>query len=145
MSNEAESIDAEELEENLSLFDDWAERYQYIIDLGKALEPLPDDARVDANKVRGCMSQVWLTHELRHPGQEPKLHFVGDSDSVIVRGLIAVLFSLYNDQTPASILAADLEAFFKRIGLEQHLSPNRRNGFFSMVEVIRQTAASSSS
>ena len=136
-------LDAEELEDNLALFDDWSERYQYIIDLGKKLEPYPEAARDEDHKVRGCMSQVWLTHQLQATDQGTRLHFIGDSDSAIVRGLIAVLFALYSDQTPASILAADLESFFARIGLEQHLSPNRRNGFFSMVETIRLTAESS--
>jgi cysteine desulfuration protein SufE len=134
------TLDAEELEDNLSMFDDWSERYQYIIDLGKKLEPYPEDVRDEDHKVRGCMSQVWLTHQLSDAGGEPTLHFRGDSDSAIVRGLIAVLFTLYSDQTPKAILDADLEGFFARIGLEQHLSPNRRNGFFSMVETIKRTA-----
>lgn len=134
------TLDAEELEDNLSMFDDWAERYQYIIDLGKKLEPYPDDVRDEEHKVRGCMSQVWLTHAVNADGGDTTLHFVGDSDSAIVRGLIALLFTLYSDQTPQAILDADLEGFFARVGLEQHLSPNRRNGFFSMVETIKRTA-----
>lgn len=133
-------MDAAELEENLSLFDDWAERYQYIIDLGKKLAPLPDDARIEANKVRGCMSQVWLIHAVEPGSDGARITFLGDSDSAIVRGLIALLFALYSGQTARTILDTDLEGFFERIGLAQHLSPNRRNGFFSMVESIRRRA-----
>jgi cysteine desulfuration protein SufE len=138
------ALDAEELEDNLSMFDDWSERYQYIIDLGKKLEPYPEEVRDEAHKVRGCMSQVWLTHQVEGGANGPVLHFLGDSDSAIVRGLIAVLFALYSDQPPKAILEADLEGFFARVGLEQHLSPNRRNGFFSMVETIKKTAQAAS-
>lgn len=135
-------MDAAELEENLTLFDDWSERYQYVIDLGKKLPPLPEEARTEEHKVKGCMSQVWLTHEVTG-GDPPHLVFHGDSDSAIVKGLIAVLFALYSDHTPAEILDVDLEGFFERVGLAQHLSPNRRNGFFSMVERIRGLARAS--
>ena len=126
--------DAEELNEDLELFDDWVERYQYIIDLGKKLRPLPDDQRTEAHKVTGCMSQVWLSHERRDDGT---LHFFGDSDAAIVRGLIAVLFSLYSGKRAQEIERVDLDGFFARHGLEEHLSPNRRNGFFAMVERIK--------
>jgi cysteine desulfuration protein SufE len=131
---------AEDLLEHLAFFDDWSERYRYIIDLGKKLEPFPEDERDEAHKVRGCMSQVWFTH--RQDGD--KLHFLGDSDAAIVRGLIAVLFAAYSDKTPADILAFDLDAYFAELGLESHLSPNRRNGFFSMVERIKGAASAAS-
>lgn len=128
---------AADLLEDLELFDDWVERYQYIIDIGKKLPPLPPADHNDDNKVRGCMSQVWLTHRL----DGERLVFAGDSDAAIVKGLIAVLFEVYSGQTPADILAFDLPAFFEQVGLQEHLSPNRRNGFFSMVERIRGAAA----
>ncbi len=131
---------AAELLEDLDLFDDWVERYQYIIDLGKKLPPLPEADHTDANKVRGCMSQVWLTHSF----DGAALTFQGDSDAAIVKGLIALLFEVYSGQAPADILAFDLPAFFEQLGLSEHLSPNRRNGFFSMVERIRAAAAAES-
>ena len=129
-------MDAAELIDHLAFFDEWSERYRYIIDLGKKLEPFPEAERDEAHKVKGCMSQVWLSHE----DQGEKIHFYGDSDAAIVRGLIAVLFAAYSDKTPDEILAFDLDAFFGELGLESHLSPNRRNGFFSMVERIKATA-----
>jgi len=129
-------LNAKELEEDLELFDDWVERYQYIIDLGKKLKPLPDAARIEGNKVQGCMSQVWLTHRR----EDGRIVFQGDSDAAIVRGLIGVLFALYSGNTPEEILAVDLDGFFKRHDLEEHLSPNRHNGFYAMVERIRTAA-----
>jgi cysteine desulfuration protein SufE len=130
-------MDIDELKENFSLFDEWEDRYRYLIDLGRDLPPLDDAYRTDAYKVEGCMSQVWLV-----PGSENgRLTFRADSDSAIVKGLIAVLLALYSGRRPAEILATDVEAIFREIGLETHISPNRRNGFFSMVDTIRRTAA----
>lgn len=110
--------------------------------MGKALPPLPDALKNDGNKVRGCISQVWLVAE-RSADQPPQLTFRADSDSVIVKGLAAVLLSLYSGKTANEILAIDLPAIFARLKLDQHISPNRRNGFFSMVERIRQFARES--
>ncbi len=132
-------MDATELESNLSLFEDWEERYHYLIALGAKLPPYPEEYRDDQHKVEGCISQVWLRPVVLD-GDPPRLEFLGDSDSAIVKGLFAVLRILYSGHTPEEILAVDLEDFFRRVGLEQHLSPNRRNGFFSMVEEIRRTA-----
>lgn len=132
-------MDAAELEENLQLFDDWEDRYQYVISLGAKLPLYPDEFRDDQHKVDGCISQVWLHPEISD--EDPRrVVFQGDSDSAIVKGLFAILRVLYSGHTPEEILAVDLEGFFQRVGLEQHLSPNRRNGFFSMVEEIRRTA-----
>jgi cysteine desulfuration protein SufE len=132
-------VDARELEENLQIFEDWEERYQYLISLGARLPDYPEEHRDDTHKVEGCISQVWL-HPVVIEGDPKRLEFYGDSDSAIVKGLFAVLRVLYSGHTAAEILDVDLEGFFRRVGLEQHLSPNRRNGFFSMVEEIRRTA-----
>lgn len=130
-------MEIEELIERFSFFDDWQERYRYIIDLGMKLPPMDDVHKIEDNKVRGCMSQVWMTHRL----EGPALHFLADSDSHIVKGLISVLLTLYSGRTSDEVLAVDIERVFQEIGLNQHLSPNRRNGFYSMVERIRSVAA----
>ena len=133
-------MDATELETRLTFFDDWTERYQYIIALGRKLPELDDAYKTDTYKVRGCMSQVWLKSEIID-SSPPTLEFRGDSDSAIVKGLIAILHICLSGRTPRAILDEDLESLFQRIGLEQHLSPNRRNGFFSMVEDLTRSAA----
>lgn len=130
-----------ELEENLLFFEDWGDRYQYIIGLGAKLPPLPEEYHTDKYKVDGCLSQVWLKTEIVDEGGTKKLRFDADSDSSIVKGLFAVLRALFSDKTPDEILAVDLDASFEKIGLDRHLSPNRRNGFFSMIEEIRRSAA----
>jgi cysteine desulfuration protein SufE len=112
------------------------ERYRHLMDLGRALDPLIDQERTDANKVRGCASQVWLVTE---PGHE-RLRFRGDSDSDIVRGLIAVLVRLFSDRPPADILAFDIRAAFARLGFDGAISAQRSNGFFSMVQRLRRDA-----
>ncbi|MFA5938333.1 MAG: SufE family protein [Sinimarinibacterium sp.] len=132
-------MDAEELIETFELLGDWEERYRYLIELGRKLAPLPDADHSEANKVRGCMSQVWLTYRL-DPGPPLRLEFQGDSDAHIVKGLIALLFMLLSGKSPAQILATDVSGVFERLGLESHISMNRRNGFYAMVERIRQTA-----
>jgi cysteine desulfuration protein SufE len=130
--------------ENFSLLDDWDDRYRYVIELGRGLSPLPDQARNDANKVQGCASQVWLATEARPDGEAgPILTFKGDSDAHIVRGLIAILFALYSGRPARDILATDAIALFDRLGLREHLTPQRSNGFRSMVERIRSDARSS--
>jgi cysteine desulfuration protein SufE len=131
----------EELEAEFELLGDWEERYRYVIDLGRGLAPLSDAERVDANKVRGCASQVWLVTE---PGADGTLGFRGDSDAHIVRGLIAILLRLYSGRAPAEILAFDAHAAFERLGLSGALSAQRSNGLASMVERIRRDAAAAS-
>jgi cysteine desulfuration protein SufE len=133
-------MDIEELVDNFSFLGDWEERYRYLIDLGRQLPAMPDDERVDANKVRGCMSQVWLAGEAV-PGPPLRLRFRGDSDAHIVKGLIALLFLIVSDRTPQEILDTDIAAVFERLGLENHITANRRNGFYAMVERIRHMAA----
>ena len=127
---------------DFALLDDWEDRYRYVIELGRGLDPLPDALRTDANKVRGCASQVWLAsqpHAAKH-GATPELELQGDSDAHIVRGLIAILFAFYQDKTADEILTADAQALFGELGLKDHLTPQRSNGFFSMVERIRRDA-----
>ncbi len=127
----------DELKDEFDLLGDWEERYRHVIDLGRGLEPLTDAERVDANKVRGCASQVWL---ITARGPDGRLSFRGDSDAHIVRGLIAILFRLYSGRTPEEILAIDARAGFERLGLVGALSAQRSNGLFSMVERIRRDA-----
>ena len=132
-------MDVDELVDNFAALGPWEERYRYLIDLGRRLPPLPEGERTDANKVRGCMSQVWLASR-REPGPPPRLELRGDSDAHIVKGLIALLFKLYEGRTPAEMLALDVKAVFERLGLESHITLNRRNGFYAMVERIRALA-----
>ena len=127
----------EALAEDFSLFDDWEERYRHIIDLGRALEPLSGAEHTEANKVRGCASQVWLVTE---PEAQGRIHYRGDSDAHIVRGLIAILLRLYSDRTPEEILGFDARAAYDRLGLGGALTAQRSNGLFSMVERIRKDA-----
>jgi cysteine desulfuration protein SufE len=135
------TIDAavKELVETFELLGDWEERYRHVIDLGRGLVRLRAAERSDENKVRGCASQVWLVTER---GADGKLRFRGDSDAHIVRGLIAILMSLYNGRTPSEILAFDAQLAFARIGLTGALSRQRANGLASMVARIRADAAS---
>jgi len=128
----------DDLRDEFDLLGDWEERYRHVIDLGRGLAPLTDAERVDANKVRGCASQVWLITE-RTP--DSRLVFRGDSDAHIVRGLIAILLRLYSGRTPEEILAIDARDGFERLGLIGALSAQRSNGLFSMVERIRRDAA----
>ena len=128
----------EELEAEFELLGDWEERYRYVIELGPGLAPMPEAERVEANKVRGCASQVWLVTE---PGVDGVLEFRGDSDAHIVRGLIAILLRLYSGRAPDEILAFDANAAFKRLGLSGALSAQRSNGLFAMTERIRRDAA----
>jgi len=128
-----------ELAETFEFLGDWEERYRHVIDLGRDLAPLTDAEHAEANKVRGCASQVWLVTE---PGADGTLLFRGDSDAHIVRGLIAILMSLYSGRTPAEILAFDAPAAFARLGLTGALSQQRSNGLASMVARIRRDAAS---
>jgi cysteine desulfuration protein SufE len=127
--------------ENFSLLDEWDDRYRYVIELGHTLPPLAESAHVEANKVRGCASQVWLvTHVKPNGSAGPVLTFEADSDAHIVRGLIAILFALYSGKSARDILATDALALFDRMGLRANLTPQRSNGLRSMVERIRAEA-----
>ena len=126
----------EEIIEDFALFDDWEERYRYLIDLGRKLPEMDEALKTDATLVQGCTSRVWMHADVT----DGVFHFVADSDAHIVRGLIALLMRVYQDKPVAEIAQIDIEAAFKEIGLDQHLSPNRRSGFFSMVERVRALA-----
>jgi cysteine desulfuration protein SufE len=131
----------DEIIDNFALLDEWDDRYRYLIELGRTLVPLPEGARTDTNKVQGCASQVWLSTGVRPDGAGgPVLDFVGDSDAHIVRGLIAVLFALYSGKPAREILKTDAIALFERLGLREHLTPQRSNGFRSMVNRIQRDA-----
>ncbi len=127
----------EDLVDTFEFLDDWEDRYRHVIDMGKAMDPLEDALRVPATKVDGCASQVWLVPQIK----DGVFTFRGDSDAMIVRGLIAVLGALYNDQPIADITRIDATAELGRLGLNDHLSAQRSNGLRAMVERIRTTAA----
>jgi len=134
------AIDA--IRDDFASLDEWEDRYRYVIELGHSLEPLSGEAHNDANKVRGCVSQVWLECEPKTNGEGEKiLHYRGDSDSHLVRGLIAIAIALFSDRTPEQMLAVDAHAAFRALGLEQHLTPQRSNGVRAMVDRIRTDAA----
>ncbi len=127
--------------ETFDFLDDWEDRYKYLIDLGKELPELESAERCDANKVRGCVSQVWLiTTVAQGPDGAPVLTFRGDSDALIVQGLVAVVTALFNGRSAREILEIDVEAQFERLGLQDHLTPQRSNGLRSMVGRIRRDA-----
>jgi len=130
----------DEIFENFSLLDQWDDRYRYVIELGRALPVLSDVDHTEANKVRGCASQVWLTTHVTRGAAGPVLTFEGDSDAHIVKGLIAILFALYSGQSATGILATDAIAAFDRLGLRENLTPQRSNGLHAMVERIRSDA-----
>jgi cysteine desulfuration protein SufE len=130
----------DEIIADFELLDDWEDRYRYVIELGRKLRPLPEKARNAANKVQGCVSQVWLATRVDQDNLIPRLSFLGDSDAHIVRGLIAILFALYSGKRAHDILATDALALFDRLGLREHLTPQRSNGLRSMVERIRSDA-----
>ena len=139
MTTAAMDQELQALQEEFAMLDDWEDRYRYIIDLGRELEPLSEDEHSEANRVRGCASQVWL---VTGPGPGGTLHFRGDSDAHIVRGLIAILMRLYSDRAPEEALKFDARAAYESLGLGQALTAQRSNGLFSMVERIRRDAES---
>jgi cysteine desulfuration protein SufE len=131
----------DEIRENFELLDDWDDRYRYVIELGRMLEPMPEAEHSAANKVQGCASQVWLSRNVeRGSTGEPALKYRGDSDAHIVRGLIAILLTLFSSRTPKQILATDALAVFDEFGFREHLTPQRSNGLRAMVERIRADA-----
>ena len=125
-----------ELIDNFEMLDGWEEKYSYIIELGSHLEPLAEEYHTEEWKVRGCQSQVWLVPEFK----EGKIHLIGDSDAFIVKGLMAIVFMIYSDKSAQEIKEIEVEEIFAKLGLQEHLSPSRRNGLFSMVEKIKSYA-----
>ncbi|MCK7612742.1 SufE family protein [Roseibium sediminicola] len=131
----------DEILETFDFLDDWEDRYKYLIDLGKEMPPLSDGEKTDANKVRGCVSQVWLiTSVEKAPDGSPVLSFKGDSDALIVQGLVAIVTALFSGKAAKDILETDVEAVFAQLGLQDHLTPQRSNGLRSMVGRIRTDA-----
>jgi cysteine desulfuration protein SufE len=131
----------DDIRDNFALLEDWDDRYRYVIELGRTLAPMPEAEHSAANKVNGCASQVWLSRQVaRSDTGEPILNYLGDSDAHIVRGLIAILLSLYADRSAREILATDPVAVFDELGFRDHLTPQRSNGLRSMVERIRNDA-----
>lgn len=131
-----------ELAESFDLFDSWEDRYRYLIDLGQRLHIMEEALKTEENKVKGCTSQVWLYGEVKENEAGEKIfHFIADSDAQIVRGLIYILILAYQDQPLENIAEIDIQEAFERLGLSGHLSPNRRNGFFAMVEHIKAISA----
>ncbi|MGR3485191.1 MAG: SufE family protein [Paracoccaceae bacterium] len=131
----------EELVETFQFLDDWEDRYRTVIDMGRDMPPLDDALKVPATKVDGCASQVWLVPHLDGQGEGAVLTFRGQSDAMIVNGLIAVLRTLYDGRTAAEVLATDARAQMSRLGLDENLSAQRSNGLTAMVERLRQVAA----
>ena len=129
-------MDIEELIENFSFFGSWEDKYQYVIDLGRNLEPLDNSLKTEDWKVKGCQSQVWLVPEYKGK----TIHFIGDSDAILVKGIIAVVLLIYNDKTPQEIKNIDINKIFVKLGLEENLTPSRRNGMMSMVAKIKEYA-----
>src|SRR3982074_3621729 len=136
-----DAMTIDEIRDNFALLDDWDDRYRYVIELGRTLDPMPEAEHSAANKVQGCASQVWLAKQVdRSTANEPSLNYLGDSDAHIVRGLIAILLTLYSGHTPQEILATDALAIFDEFGFREHLTPQRSNGLRAMVERIRSDA-----
>ena len=129
-------MDISELIDNFELLDDWEDKYRYIIELGGRLEPMDENYRTEEWKVRGCQSQVWLEPKF----ENGKLYFKGDSDAFIVKGLIAIVFIIYSNKSAQEIKEIAVDKIFAKLGLQEHLSPSRRNGLFSMVEKINYYA-----
>lgn len=131
----------DDIRENFAMLEEWDDRYRYVIELGRTLEPMPEEDHSAANKVQGCASQVWLTRTIdRSNSKEPVLNFKGDSDAHIVRGLIAILLTLQSGKSARAILASDPIAVFDELGFREHLTPQRSNGLRAMVERIRNDA-----
>lgn len=129
----------EEIISDFALFDDWESRYSYLIDLGKALPDMPENLKTEETMVPGCTSRVWMIGETS--SETGALRLQADSDAHIVRGLIAILLKIYSDRPPQELKGLDMHGVFGQLGLSSHLTPNRRNGFFSMVERIRKLSA----
>jgi cysteine desulfuration protein SufE len=140
LNDTREATRFEEILADFELLDDWEDRYRYVIELGRKLEPLPEAARSPANTVQGCVSQVWLATQVDRSSGAPRLIFIGDSDAHIVRGLIAILFALYSGQTAEDIVSIDAAERLGLLHLNEHLTPQRSNGLMAMVKRIRTDA-----
>ncbi len=131
-----------EIVENFQFLDDWEDRYKYLIELGNTLEQFPEDQRNAENKVNGCVSQVWIISH-QNNGPDPVIKYCGDSDAHIVKGLIAITLAIFSGKRASDIIEVDEVSYFKEIGLQEHITPQRSNGLISMVKRIKDIAASS--
>ncbi|HET9534028.1 MAG: SufE family protein [Mesorhizobium sp.] len=129
-----------EIYDDFAFLDEWEDRYRYVIELGQALPPFPESAKTDAYKVQGCVSQVWLTTD-RGSGPDPVVSFAGDSDAHIVKGLVAIMLALFSGRRASEIISTDAEGTLRKLGLDEHLTPQRANGLRSMVKRIKRDAA----
>jgi cysteine desulfuration protein SufE len=129
--------------ETFELLGDWDTRYQYLVDLGEQLPPMPEDERIEANRVKACMSKVWV-YAWEDPGKPDHIHFGGDCDTGIIKGVLALLIQLADAKTVAEIEAFDMDEFFERLQLGEHLSPNRHVGVYAIVDLMKQQAAAAS-
>jgi cysteine desulfuration protein SufE len=126
--------------ETFDLLGDWDTRYQYLVELGEQLPPIPEDERIEANRVKACMSKVWV-YAWEDPGKPGHIHFGGDCDTGIIKGVLALLIQLADGRTVAEIEAFDMDEFFARLQLGEHLSPNRHVGVYAIVDLMKQEAA----
>jgi cysteine desulfuration protein SufE len=129
----------DDIRDTFAFLDSWEDRYRYVIELGEALPPFPEESRTDGHKVRGCVSQVWLVTRAG-PGPDPVVEFEGDSDAHIVRGLVAIMLALFSGRRASRIVATDAEETLREFGLDEHLTPQRANGLRSMVKRIQRDA-----
>lgn len=132
-------MELQDLVDTFEFLDDWEDRYRLLIDMGRDLPEFPDEARIEANRVDGCTSNVWLITDVEDT-TPPRLHFRADSDAFIVKGLVAILLKAYSGRTPQEIMKTDIEGLFNQLGLSKQLTPNRRDGFFAMVKRIHGLA-----
>lgn len=130
----------DDLISDFEILDDWEDRYRHVIDLGRDLPDLPAADHTPENKVRGCASQVWITSRVAGPPNNPTLEFTGDSDALIVKGLIAIAFMIYSGKPACDIVTTDAAPLLRQLGLSDHLTPQRSNGFASMIERIKADA-----
>lgn len=129
----------DEVVDSFSMYDEWLDKYEYLIDLGKNLAPYPDSSKTDDRLIKGCQSRVWLDYQMK----DGKLWFTADSDAIITKGIISLLVSIYSDRTPEEIASSDF-SFIEKIGLKENLSPTRANGLTSMIATIKAVALENS-
>lgn len=134
------SMNLDEIVDIFDILGDWDQRYQYLVELGEKLPPMPEEFKTEDNKVKGCMSQVWV-HAWRDRKQPEHIHFHGDCDTSIIKGVLALLIQLLDGKTSEEIQRLDVDEFFSRLQLDEHLSPNRHFGIYALVELMKQQAA----
>jgi len=134
------SMNLDEIVDIFDILGDWDQRYQYLVELGEKLPPMPEELKTEANKVKGCMSQVWV-HPYRDEEHPERIHFHGDCDTSIIKGVLALLIQLVDGKTAEEIQQLDVDEFFSRLKLDEHLSPNRHFGIYALVELMKKQVA----